>query len=104
MTLWEQYNSERLLGSVLGEITGLPLAQCAQKALFGALKRHLTRKELRCWVMHYGGCDTKEIAETLSLNSDGLEKVLQKVNKKLRQPKLQQEYRALLVSTEASDD
>lgn len=104
MTLWEQYNGERLLGSVLGELTGLPLARCAEKALFGALKRHLTRKELRCWVMRQGGCDTKMITEALGVEADELEKVLHKAEKKLRQPKLQQEYHDLFGTGEETTD
>lgn len=99
MTLWEEYNPNTLLGSILSTMTGLLLTQCEEKALFGALKRHLTRKELRCWVMRQGGRDSNAIIESVGLNADELEKVLQKAEKKLRQPKLQQEYRQLLAAT-----
>lgn len=104
MTLWEQYNEERLLGSVLGELTGLPLTQCSEKALFGALKRHLTRRELRCWVMHEGACETKAIEDATGIAPGELEKVLQKATRKLRQPKLQQEYRDLLAAVEETNE
>jgi DNA-directed RNA polymerase sigma subunit (sigma70/sigma32) len=99
MNLWEQYNPETL-GAVLGAITSLPLTQCSEKALFGALKRHLTRKELRCWVMAQSGKTVEAIAEETGLASDDIEKALQKAGKKLRQPKLQQEFRTLLTAAD----
>lgn len=100
MTLWEEYNADRLLGSVLGEMSGMPLAQCGEKALFGALKRHLTRKELRCWVMEEGGAAREDVMDASGLDAQGVAKTLEKARKKLRQPKLQAEFRRLLATTE----
>jgi pyrroline-5-carboxylate reductase len=99
MNLWEQYNSETL-GSALGAMTSLPLTQCSDKALFGALKRHLTRKELRCWVMAKSGITAEAIAEETGFVLADVEKALQKAAKKLRQPKLQQEFRTLLAAAD----
>ena len=92
MNLWEQYNPERPLGTVLGEITELPLWQCGDKGLFEALKRHLTRRELRCFAMDEGGLPGEAI------------ETLHKARKKLRQPKLQQEFRALLFVPEHEEE
>ena len=97
MNLWEQYNAEHTLGTVLGEITDLPLWQCSDKALFEALKRHLTRRELRCFVMNEAGLSDTEISAEAGLPSaEEMQKVLMKARKKLRRPKMQQEFRALL--------
>lgn len=100
MNLWEQYNSDQSLGSFLGSITSLPLTQCSDKALFEALKRHLTRKELRCWAMAQSGKTAEAIAEETGFVSADVEKALQKAGKKLRQPKLQQEFRTLLAAAD----
>jgi hypothetical protein len=104
MNLWEQYNPERGLGEVLGEIAGLPLGQCSDKALFECLKRHLTRRELRCFVMAQGGMPKEAIFEETGLTPEAMEKTLQKAGKKLRQPKLQQEFRTLLCSLEGEEN
>ena len=96
MNLWKQYNPDRSLGTVLGEIADLPLWQCTDKTLFEALKRHLTRRELRCFVMAEGALADEAIAKETGLSTEAVETVLYKARKKLRQPKLQQEFRALL--------
>jgi len=103
MNLWEQYNPEQALGAVLGEITGLPLMQCGDKALFETLKRHLTRRELRCFVMEQGGRNSESMSEETGLNAEETVKTAYKAKKKLRQPKLQQEFRALLADAEEED-
>ena len=104
MNLWEQYNAGRTLGTVLGEITELPLWQCGNKTLFEALKRHLTRRELRCFVMDEGGLPGDAIAAETGLSAEAMQKTLHKARKKLRQPKLQQEFRALLFVPEHEED
>lgn len=104
MTLWEQYNPDRLLGSVLTDVCGMPLAPCGEKALYEALKRHLTRKELRCWVMEEGGAARETIMDAAGLDTQGAERTLEKARKKLHQPKLQAELRRLLASTEDSGE
>ena len=104
MNLWEQYNPERPLGTVLGEITELPLWQCGDKGLFEALKRHLTRRELRCFAMDEGGLPGEAIETETGLSSEEMRKTLHKARKKLRQPKLQQEFRALLFVPEHEEE
>lgn len=104
MTLWEQYNPDRSLGTVLGEITNLPLWQCGDKALFEALKRHLTRRELRCFAMKESGLEDGAVAAETGLSPDTVQPVLLKARKKLRQPKMQQEFRALLVVPEDEEN
>lgn len=104
MTLWEQYNAERLLSGTLGEITGLSLAASDEKALFALLKRRLTRRELRCFAMNAGGVDTREIAEQLQMEIDEIPAVLSHVRKKIRQPKLRDELEALLREVPEAED
>lgn len=104
MNLWRQYNPDRLLGAVLSEHTGLPLTQCSEKALFEALKRHLTRKELRCWVMAESGMSAEAIVEAMGFEPDEVEKSLEKAKKKLRQPKMQQEFRTQLLQVGDEDE
>jgi len=103
MNLWARYNPEELLGRVLGDVTGLPLMQCSEKTLFEALKRHLTRKELRCWVMARGGSSMDAIGDETDLTPEGVEKALQKAAKKLRQPRMRGEFQQLLAALEAED-
>ncbi|MHC3993857.1 hypothetical protein ACXWTF_03455 [Thiomicrolovo sp. ZZH C-3] len=104
MNLWERYNAEILLGSVLGEMTNLPLMQCSEKTLFEALKRHLTRKELRCWVMAQGGVAPETIAAETGLEAEEIDKAVHKASKKVRQPKLRSEFQQLLGALEAEDE
>ena len=81
-------------------MTGLPLAACGDKALYEALKRHLTRRELRCLAMHEGGIDGDVIAAETGLERDAAEAAVHKAHKKLRRPKLLGEFRALLGAPE----
>jgi hypothetical protein len=101
MNLWERYNEEQLLGATLSELTGLPLMQCEEKTLFEVLKRHLTRKELRSWVMARGGADTAAISAETGLNDEEIGKAVHKAAKKIRQPKLRSEFQQLLANLEA---
>ncbi|UFS63168.1 hypothetical protein LOH54_03350 [Sulfurimonas sp. HSL-3221] len=103
MNLWERYNPETMLGSVLGEMTGLPMMQCPEKTLFEALKRHLTRKELRCWVMARGGVDLETIGTETGLGAEEIDNAVRKASKKIRQPKLRSEFQQLLGGLEAED-
>jgi len=103
MNLWEQYNPERSLGELLGEATGLPLWQCADKALFEALKRHLTRRELRCLVMEEGGATREQIAEETGFTVEEVVQAVHKGRKKLRQPKLRQEFQSLIAGMDENE-
>jgi len=102
MNLWEQYNPGHSLGTVLSERTTLPLQGCDDKALFASLKRHVTRRELRCFVLGMSGMTATEIAADMELSVEEAESLLFKVLKKLRQPKVQQALR--LLAAEAGDD
>ena len=104
MNLWKQYNPERSLGALLGEVTGLPLGACSDKTLYEALKRHLTRRELRCFVMDEAGVSVEAIVDETGFTPEEVEKALQKGRKKLRQPKLQQEFRTLLSALENEEE
>jgi len=90
MNLWERYNPERPLGAVLGERLGVPFPSGEDKRFFEALKRHLTRKELRCWVMAEGGEPGESIAVATGMSADEVANATRKAVKKLRQPKLRQ--------------
>jgi len=103
MNLWEQFNPERSLGELLTEVTGLPLMQCSEKALFEALKRHLTRRELRCLVMEEGGATREQIAEETGFTPEEVVQAVQKGRKKLRQPKLRQEFQNLLADMQDNE-
>ena len=104
MTLWEQYNPEHSLGSVLAEETKLPLASRTDKELYEVLKRHLTRRELRCFVLSEAGMAETEIAVQTGFEPEDVLQALQKGRKKLRQPKLQQAFSALIHLAETSQD
>lgn len=104
MNLWEQYNPSTPLGNFLSEKTGVALQVCNDKALFEALKRHLTRRELRCLIMNASGAEIDAIASETGFDSDEVNQAVHKAEKKLRQPKLAQEFQKLIGDAMASED
>lgn len=94
MTLWEQYNPERALAEVLSEATGLALQHYEEKVLFALLKRQLTRRELRCFVLEMSAMERSEMAAVTRIPLSQIDTQLQSVHAKFRQPK----FRRLLLS------
>ncbi len=86
MNLWEKYNPETSLAAVVAAYSGMRLETAEEKQLFALLKRHLTRRELRCFVMAEGGAEIAACADAAGCEPDEALRLLDKARSKLRRP------------------
>ncbi len=88
MNLWRRYNPQKTLFSVIRTHYGIAL-QCRNDGeLYVVLKRHLTRRELRCFVMDHGGEAAETIAAVLRTDVQGVQRMSEKIEQKFRRPAL----------------
>lgn len=93
INLWKQFNAERSLGETLNSLYGFSLPTGSDRELYEAIKRHLTRRELKCFVMGCSGETVAEIAAETGTDIAGVEAMQDKIAKKFRRPKLGDELR-----------
>jgi SHS2 domain-containing protein len=86
-SVWKQYHETKSIHEVL-----VGLYQCERDAiiedeslLYAALKRRLTKKELRGFIMKEAGNEDALILEQLGLDAEGLQTLLRRANRKVRQ-------------------
>ena len=101
MNLWRRYNPEEPLGDVLAQRYGSAVQKTEERLLYAIVKRHLTRREMKCFVMHAAGMDPEAIAAALETEREAVEVLLQNVEKKFRRPALSEALRASRI---AADD
>ncbi|MEA3523277.1 MAG: hypothetical protein U9R50_09895 [Campylobacterota bacterium] len=92
-SVWKQYHNEKTIHQVL-----VALYQCdndeirnEENMLYASLKRRLTKKELRGFIMKEAANDEALICEQLGLSTEDLEKLLRKAYRKIRQNDMRNE-------------
>ncbi|MEA1919411.1 MAG: hypothetical protein U9N52_06175 [Campylobacterota bacterium] len=92
-SVWKQYHEEKSIHDVL-----VALYQCEshevssdEGLLYACIKRRLTKKELRGFIMKEAGSDESIISKQLGLDSEGLEQLLRKAYRKIRQDDMRNE-------------
>lgn len=93
MNLWQRYNPDVTLFSVIQTHYGLELKCQDEGDLYALVKRHLTRRELRCFVMERGGEAAEAIAAALHTDVQGVQTLSEKIRKKFRRPVLTEALR-----------
>jgi hypothetical protein len=85
-SIWHHYLPETTIRSVLASIYGCEASQIAsdEGELYAELKRTLTKKELRTFIMKEAGVADTEIMESLGFNEEELAKSLKKSYHKIR--------------------
>lgn len=86
-SVWKQYHPSKSIHEVL-----VGIYQCEsdeiiddETLLYAALKRRLTKKELRGFIMKEAGKEEALILQQLSLDAEGLQTLLRRANRKIRQ-------------------
>ncbi len=92
-SVWKQYHNEKSIHQVL-----VALYKCEdeeirneENMLYASLKRRLTKKELRGFIMKEAANDEATIREQLGLDQEALEKLLRKAYRKIRQDDMRNE-------------
>lgn len=88
MNLWKQFNPDKSLCEVIESVYKITLQSCNEAEVYAIVKRNLTRRELKCFVMEQGGEETETIAAELKTDGEGVEILRQKILKKFRRPAL----------------
>lgn len=92
-SIWKQYNDTKTIAQALSHIYKLELEAINddESTLYASLKRHLTKKELRFFVLNEAGFDNASMMSSLEMDSETLEKTARKVNRKIKQDKIMSE-------------
>jgi hypothetical protein len=96
-SVWRQYHDTKSVHEVLVELYGCEPFNILndEKILYASLKRRLTKKELRGFIMKEAGMDESMILAALHVNSEELEVILRKAYRKIRQDDMRNEVTAL---------
>lgn len=94
-SLWRRYNPERDLAGVLARVLLCESISLLpdERELYAVLKRHLTKKELRLFIMSEAALSEAAICEELSLEAESYEKMKYRVYRKIVQPKISEGVR-----------
>jgi hypothetical protein len=89
-SIWQQYHTTKTIKETLADLHGTEPRHIgsSEGELYAALKSHLTKKELRLFVMNEAGADPLSIMSVLRMSDDVFEKALRKTYKKVRSNKI----------------
>lgn len=105
-SLWTQYNPDKTIREVLARVYGCSAVEIGEdeRELYAALKRHLTKKELKMVIMNEAGCAPEAIAEEVGLDAEALRKAQYKAYRKIRQEKIRREVNVGMQQEEPEDN
>ena len=85
-SLWKRYHDTKTIRETLSAFYACDASQIAagENELYAILKRFLTKKELKFFIMKEAGISDAEIMETLGFNEEELQKSSKKAYHKLR--------------------
>jgi hypothetical protein len=89
-SLWYKYSPERSIAEVLATFYKIDVEQIGgdESVLYAILKRHLTKKEFRLFIMKEAGVDDEAIMSEMHLKTDDFQGNQRKAYRKLKQDKL----------------
>ncbi|MBU0631699.1 hypothetical protein KKA17_03570 [bacterium] len=89
-SVWKQYHKELSIREVVSKFYEVDPSMIIddEQELYALLKRKLTKKELRLFVMDSAKVSDKEMMEFFEVNSEELSVMKDKLYKKMRQDKL----------------
>ncbi len=92
-SVWKQYHNEKTIHDVLVAFYKDEDEKITKDEvlLYASIKRRLTKKELRGFIMKEAGIVESSIGETLGLDIEGLKKLLRKAYRKIRQDDMRNE-------------
>ena len=89
-SVWRQYHDSRTIHDTLTTLYGCEdeMIETDETHLYATLKRRLTKKELRAFIMKEAGIKDDVISSELHVNAKELEVMLRKAYRKVRQDEL----------------
>ena len=101
-SIWTKYHKELNINKVISDFYGLePLSVMSdEKELYAELKRKLTKKELRLFIMLTAKVADTEIMEQFDIDAESLQKMKDKLLKKMRNDNVKRAFK----TTAAKDD
>jgi len=105
-SLWLRYNPNKTIREVLARIYECSAVEIGEdeRELYASLKRHLTKKEFRMFMMNEAGLSEQEIGKEVGLEGEELKKAQYKAYRKVRQDKIRQEVkRGAVVESQEED-
>jgi hypothetical protein len=86
-SVWRQYHESALIHDVLQNLYGSESRNIStdEEWLYSELKRRLTKKELRLFIMNEAGRDEREQCEALHVEVESLEKLRKRAYHKVQQ-------------------
>jgi len=94
-SVWKQYNDTKTIAQAISEMCkiDIELLKEDEGELYASLKRHLTKKELRYFVLKEADFDKATIASMLEMDDETVDKTARKVNRKIKQDKIMNEVK-----------
>ncbi len=89
-SVWKQYHDKKTIHNALVAIYKCEDFEIIndEKFLYATLKRRLTKKELRAFIMKEAGNEDSVIADALHVNKDEIELIVRKAYRKVRQDEI----------------
>ncbi len=89
-SLWHKYCVNKTIRVVLADLYKTDLEQIggSEGELYAIIKRQLTKRELRFFIMNEAGTDEDEIKQSMQLDNDSFESIKRKVYRKFKIDKL----------------
>lgn len=97
-SIWFKYNGEKSIRATLAEFYKCETSQIANNEveLYNILKKNMTKRELKLYVLQVAGFDDTVIAKEMNIEDDKvIEKLKHTSNRKMRQDKIRQAVKAL---------
>lgn len=95
-SIWQQYHTGKTIRETLAKLheTDPVHVGGSEGELYAALKSHLTKKELRLFVMNEAGADPLSIMTELRMSDEVFDKAKRKTYRKVRSNKIRKAARA----------
>ena len=92
-SIWFKYNGEKSIRATLAEFYGCAtsLISSNEVELYNILKKNMTKRELKLYVLQVAGFDDTAIAKEMGIEDEKVvEKLKHTSNRKMRQDKIRQ--------------
>jgi hypothetical protein len=97
-SIWSEFHADRTIRETLAGLLGRDIVcqSGCEKELYAILKRHLTKKELRLFIMNEAGVDDAAIQGKTGIDAAAYEKAKKRVYSKIASKKISDEIKAIV--------
>ena len=102
-SIWFKYNGDKSIRATLAQFYGCATSQISSNEveLYNILKKNMTKRELKLYVLQVAGFDDAAIAKEMGIEDEKvIEKLKHTSNRKMRQDKIRQSVK----TAEMEDD